>query len=302
MCEQQLALAKKHLDDDEYVPQNIGVPWCMYKLAMAYSWADKSAEMEELLRSALQLYEDYCRCHADDSVPAQVREMRVIIQSELREQSADCGDLDALHQGLSSCQQRYGMESLHCADYWHSIAALHEQAGHLQPAVDAATEALRIKTALFGPQHRDLIDLYSWLGDVHRQWKQYQLALAAYERAVAISSQQDSHDQLLVADIHPSMASCYFALGRGRQAARCCSEALAVYELAMPNTRQVAIERWNLYTDLRMAGEEPARQAELLRGALAVRELLGNDASKLEAKRRLLRELEAAEQMHVESH
>ena len=45
-----------------------------------------------------------------------------------------------------------------------------------------------------------------------------------------------------------------------------------------------------------MAGEEPVRQAELLRGALTVRELLGDDASEIEEQRALLRELEAAGQ------
>ena len=30
VCEQLLALAQQHFSGDEYVPQDIGVPWCMY--------------------------------------------------------------------------------------------------------------------------------------------------------------------------------------------------------------------------------------------------------------------------------
>ena len=82
VCEQQLALAKKHLDDDEYVPQDIGVPSCIYQLAQAYSWVDRLAEREKLLQSALQLCEDYCRRHADAPVPAEVAQMLLHIRSE----------------------------------------------------------------------------------------------------------------------------------------------------------------------------------------------------------------------------
>ena len=87
-------------------------------------------------------------------------------------------------------------------------------------------------------------------------------------------------DQLdVAADIKVSMGESVTSelWQLGRAAKRCYSEALPVFEAAHPNSRQVAVLRWNLSQVLRRAGEEPARQVELLRGSLAIRTLLGDE-------------------------
>ena len=80
--------------------------------------------------------------------------------------------------------------------------------------MDAVTEELRIKELLYGPQNRELIDPYRRLGDVHRQWQQHALAVAACARALDISRQQRSMvDQVQVAAMQLDMAECHFQLG-----------------------------------------------------------------------------------------
>ena len=295
VCEQLLALSKQHFAGDEYVPDLIGVAWCTRLLAGAYSWTHKIAEWEELMRSALQLYEDYCSRRARADVPARVRQRMINIRAEMGMQSVDVDDHLALLEQLISVKQLYGEESVQYAAAWQSIAHYHKQAGDYQPAVDAAVEVLRIQTALFGPQHRELIAWHHWLGDVHQQWEQHQLALAAYERALDISREHAAFDRLQVAGLHRSMAFCYWKMGQGSHAARWYSQALAVYEVALPNSRTVAVQRWNVYRALHMAGEEPARQLELLRGALAIHTQLGDEGEDVERVKARLRELEEAQ-------
>ena len=157
MCEQLLALSKEHFSADEYVPERIGVPWCMYQLALACDWVNRQAEGQRLKRSALRLCEDYCHRHADVPVPAALRRLMVAMRAQLGLQSMDSDDLDTLLEQLTSQQQLHGRDSIQCARTWEYIYAYHWQARNYLSALDAAMEIVRIRSKLFGPQHREQI-------------------------------------------------------------------------------------------------------------------------------------------------
>ena len=273
VCEQLLALSKQHFDDDEHAPLNIGVPQSMYNLAMAYTRVDRQEESNELQRSALRLWEGYCRRHADVSVSGVLRGKMTAIRAQL----GACDDLVPLRQLLEHQQQRHGEQSSQCAIVWSHIASYHRRAGNYQLAVHAAMEVVRINTALHTPQQRELIMAYQRLGVVHQQWKQHQLALVAYEQAVDICRRQATVDLVQLADSHAGIVSCYLEQQQWEQAKRLCTELLAAVEVALTNTRQLAQLRWNLYQALRQLRQEPARQLELLGSALSIYTRLGDE-------------------------
>ena len=240
VCEQLLELSQQQLDHDEYVPQDIGVPWCMYKLAMACGSAGRHDKCRELLRSALGLYKEYCSRHADAPVPEGVRWRMVRTRIPLGEQSADDNDLASLQQQLLSCQQRYGEVSPLSAVLWRTIGSCHWQAGSYQPAVDAFSQVVRIYTTLYGPQHSQLIEAYQTLGMVHEHWTQLQLALAAYQRALDISRQQAVVDTQVMATLQQRVASCSHEQGEGQEATGTDGEVLAVNNVATPKGHKLS--------------------------------------------------------------
>ena len=294
VCEQLLALAKQHFSGDDYIPDAIGVPGCMYSLALAYGWAARFAERAEMMRSALRLLQDYCQRHRDAPVPLAVRQMRIAIRSGLRLRAVDDESLTALQQLLGETQQLHGEVSVECARTWDFLTACHKQAGHYQLAVEAATEAVRIRQLLLGEQHRELIWPYRQLANVHKRWRKHALAVAAYEQA-AISCQRDASGHLRLAGIQTRMADCYFELGQWADAKRCYSEALPVYEEARPQGLMVARLQWKLHKALDRAGEQPARQVELLTGALVIYIALGVEPD-AEMVRERLRELQGEQE------
>ena len=280
VCERMLALSKQYFAGDEYVPQQVGIPHSLYSLALAYGRAGRHAERAELLRCALLLCEDYRQRHADAPVSDHLQPLMFLTRAQLVVKSADVEDLAALQQQLTTQQLLHGHDSIQCARTWDFIVDYHRQAGHYQLAVEAATEALRIRQVVYGPQHRDLIGPLRWLGDVHRQWGERGLAVAAYKRAVNISRQQhDDADHRRVANIQLGIADCCRQQRQWQEAKRWYSEALPVIEATMPNGRKLARLRWSLYTVLRRLGEDRARQAELLRGALDIHSELGDTAA-----------------------
>ena len=237
VCEQLLALSRARFSDPHNVSHRRGVPSCMYQLSLAYDSVGRREEAAELRRSALQLYQEYCYRQFPTPVPSEVQQTMGNIRSALGLPPADVEDLFALQQRLAREEQLHGMENIECSRTWGVIAAYHRQAGSYPLAVEAATEAVRIREASQGPQHCELIAPYKRLGDVHKQFQQHQLALAAYERAVDISLQQEAVDQWNVARVKVSMARCHFEMQQWEAAKRLYSEALPVFEVTEPDSR-----------------------------------------------------------------
>ena len=123
----------------------------------------------------------------------------------------------------------------------------------------------------------------------------YGEALAVCEQLLPmeLSLQHDSFGSQRVAQLQVSMAELHFQLQQWPQVKRRLSAALPVIERTQPNMLQLAVLRWNLFVELSRVGEEPARQVELLRGALAICSQLGDEPARIQHMRRRLQELEA---------